>query len=94
MVVALLASEYAHTPTILATFATCAIIPAVVGRMWTLLLPVALIVGVFAAGLSSWFYERVPEDIQAGIVFGAAFGLLAGALALLARHSIARLRAS
>lgn len=61
--------------------------------LWTLLLPVALIVGVFAAGLSSWFYERVPEDIQAGIVFGASFGLLTGALALLARHWIARLRA-
>ncbi|HEX2460038.1 MAG TPA: hypothetical protein VHJ58_07795 [Vicinamibacterales bacterium] len=93
MVVALVASEYAHSPTILVTFAACAAIPALVGRLWTLLLPVALIVGVFAAGLSSWFYERVPEDIQAGIVFGASFGLLTGALALLARHWIARLRA-
>jgi hypothetical protein len=74
MVVALLASEYAHSPTILATFAACAVIPAVVGRPWTLLLPVALIVGVLAAGLSSWVYERVPEDIQAGIFIGAASG--------------------
>jgi hypothetical protein len=93
MVVALLASEYAHGPTILATFAACAVIPAVVGRPWTLLLPVALIVVVLAAGLSSWIYERVPEDIQAGIFIGAAFGLVAGVLALLTRHWIARLRA-
>jgi hypothetical protein len=93
MVVALLASEYAHSPTILATFAACAVIPAVVGRPWTLLLPVALIVSVLAAGLSSWVYERVPEDIQAGIFIGAGCGLVAGTLALLARQWIARLRA-
>ena len=83
MAVALLASEYAHSPTILATFAACAVIPAIVGRPWTLLLPVALIVGVVAAGLSSWVYERVPEDIQAGIFIGAGFGLVASGVLLL-----------
>jgi hypothetical protein len=31
---------------------------------WRRGLPVALIVGVVGAGLSSWYHERVPEDIQ------------------------------
>jgi hypothetical protein len=60
----LVASEYAHRPTILAALAACVLVPALIGRSWTLLLPVALIVGVVGAGLSRWYHERVPEDIQ------------------------------
>ncbi len=70
----------------LATLALCALASALVGRWWTLLLPVALIVGVFGAGLSRSLYAQVPEDIQAGIAFGAGFGLILGAVLVLARH--------
>ena len=55
-------------------------------------LPVALIVVVLGASLSTWYYERVPEDIQAGVLFGAFLGLILGAVALLVRQRIDRQR--
>ena len=87
-----LASEYAHGPTILATLALCVLFAALIGRWWTLILPVALIVAVLSAAFSSWYYERVPEDVQAGIALGAFCGLVLGAVVLLARRRIDRRR--
>jgi hypothetical protein len=76
----------------LATLAGCVVIAALIGRWWALLLPVALIAAVLIAALSNWYYEGVPEDIQAGVLFGAFFGLMLGALALLVRQQIGRQR--
>jgi hypothetical protein len=91
---ALVASETANGSLILATLALCVVVAALVGRWWTLLLPVALIAGVFIAGLSDAFYSRVPEDVQAGVVVGASFGLVLATLVLLVRELIARHRGS
>ena len=44
------ASEYAHHPTILVAFAACVLVPALLGRSWTLLLPVALTWALSAPG--------------------------------------------
>jgi hypothetical protein len=82
-------SEFDLSPTIWVTLAVCVLVPALVGRFWTLLLPVALLMGVLLAGLSDGFYSRVSEDIQAGIFFGAVLGLVLGSLVLLVRHLIA-----
>jgi hypothetical protein len=46
---------------------------------------------VFALAPLDSFYERTPEDIQAGVVFGAAYGLVLAAVALLVRHSLGSL---
>jgi hypothetical protein len=82
----LVASELAHAPTILAVMCVCALFSALVGRWWTLALPVVLVGAVFALEPLDSFYERTPEDIQAGVVFGAAYGLVLAAVALLVRH--------
>jgi hypothetical protein len=89
---ALVASETANGSLIVATLALYVVVAALVGRWWTLLVPVALIAGVLVAGLSDSFYSRVPEDVQAGVVFGASFGLVLAILVLLARELIARHR--
>jgi hypothetical protein len=87
VVYALVASEYAHAPTILAVMCLCAFFSALVGRWWTLALPVVLAAAVFATMPMESYYERAPEDVQAGVLFGAACGLVLAA-ALLARHYI------
>jgi hypothetical protein len=89
---ALVASEYAHGPTILVTLGLCVLIAALVGRWWALLVPVGLIAAVLGFGFIDWYYERVPEDIQAGVVFGASVGLVLGAVALTVRRGIDRRR--
>jgi hypothetical protein len=87
----LVASELAHAPTILAVMCLCALFSALVGRWGTLALPVVLVGAVFALAPLVSFYERTPEDIQAGVVFGAAYGLVLAAVALLVRHYLGSL---
>jgi predicted PurR-regulated permease PerM len=84
----LVASEHTDGPTILVIIALCVLFSALVGRWWTLGLPLA--VGVLAIALTpmDWYYERTPEDVQAAVVFGAACGLVAAGAVLLARHFI------
>lgn len=88
MVYALVASEYAHAPTILAVICLCVLFSAVVGRWWTLALPVGFACAVFALMPIEPYYERTPEDVQAGVLFGAMYGLVLAAAALLVRHYI------
>ena len=85
---ALVASELAHAPTILTVMSLCALLSALVGRWWTLAVPVALAGVVLAVTPIDWYYERTPEDVQARVLFGAAYGLVLAAAALLARHCI------
>jgi predicted membrane protein len=85
------ASELAHAPTILAVMCLCALFSTLVERWWTLALPVVLVGAVFALAPLDSFYERTPEDIQAGVVFGAAYGLVLAAVALLVRHYLGSL---
>jgi hypothetical protein len=87
---ALIASEYAHGPTILLVLAGCVLLSALVGRWWTLAVPVVVAAAVFALSLDNDLYARVPEDIQAAVVFGATYGLALGAVALLVRRGIER----
>ena len=58
------------------------------GRWWTLALPVLLAGAVFALMPVESYYERTPEDVQAGVFFGAMWGLALAAAALLVRHYI------
>ena len=88
MVYALVASEYAHTPTILTVACLCVLFSALVGRWWTLALPVVLAGAVLSLTQVEAFYERIPEDVQAGVWFGATFGIVLAAVALLVSHSI------
>jgi len=83
-------SELAHAPTILIVMSLCALFSALVGRWWTLALPVVLAGAVFAATPIGSYYERTPENVQAGVVFGAAYGLVLAAAVLLARHYVRR----
>lgn len=87
---ALIASEYAHGPTILLVLAGCVVVSVLVGRWWTLGLPVSLAAAVFALSLNNGLYARVPEEIQAAVVFGAAYGLVLAAIALLVRRGVER----
>ena len=86
-VASLIASEFAHSPTVAATAIASVAVAALVGRWWTLLLPAALIAAVLGAGFSDSFYKSVPEDIQAGVVFGAVIGLVGGVVAVRARQA-------
>jgi hypothetical protein len=88
VVYALVASEYAHTPTILTVVCLCVLFSALVGRWWTLALPVVLAGAVLLLTQVEALYERIPEDVQAGIWFGAAFGTVLAAAVLLVRHYI------
>ena len=88
VVYALVASEYAHTPTILTVACLCALFSALVGRWWTLALPVVLASAVLGLTRIEAYYERIPEDVQAGVWFGATYGLVVAAAALLVRHYI------
>lgn len=88
VVYALVASEYAHAPTILTVMCVCVLFSALVGRWWTLALPVVLAGAVFALMPIEAYYERTPEDVQAGVVFGATYGLVLAAAALLVKHYI------
>jgi predicted membrane protein len=88
VVYALVASEYAHAPTILTVICLCVLFSAVVGRWWTLALPVVLAGAVFALMPIDSYYERTPEDVQAGVLFGAVWGLALAAAALLVRQYI------
>ena len=82
----LVASELAHGPTILGILALCVLFSTFVGRWWTLGLPLAVAGVAIALTPIDSYYEHTPEDIQAALVFGAAFGLVASAAVLLARH--------
>lgn len=84
----LVASEYAHSPTILAVICLCVLFSALVGRWWTLALPVVLAGAVLALMPIKSYYERTPEDVQAGVLFGATYGLVFAAVALFVRHYI------
>jgi hypothetical protein len=86
----LLASEYAHGPTIVLVMAACVLVAATIGRWWTLAVPVAVAAGVFALSLDDRLYSRVAEDVQAAIVFGATYGLILGAVALFLRWALRR----
>jgi hypothetical protein len=88
---ALIASEYAHGRTIFLVLSVCVLFAAVVGRWWTLVLPFVLAGSVFALSLNDGLYSRVPEDIQAGIVFGATYGLVLAIVALLVRRGVGHL---
>jgi hypothetical protein len=85
---ALVASEYAHTPTILAVACLCVLFSALVGRWLTLALPAVLAGAVLSLTQVEAFYERIPEEIQAGVWFGATLGIVLAAAALLVSHSI------
>jgi ABC-type glycerol-3-phosphate transport system permease component len=63
----LVASELALAPTILAVMCLCALSSALVGRWWTLALPVVLVGAVFALAPLDSFYERTPEDVQGAL---------------------------
>jgi hypothetical protein len=86
VVYALVASEYAHTPTILTVACLCVLFSVLVGRWWTLALPVVLAGAVLSLTQVEALYERIPEDVQAGVWFGATFGIVLAAVALLVRH--------
>jgi hypothetical protein len=88
VVYALVASESAHTPTILTVACLCVLFSALVGRWWTLALPLVLAGAVFALTSSEGYYERIPEDVQAAVWFGATYGLVLATAALLVRHYI------
>jgi hypothetical protein len=85
---ALVASEYAHGLTMLTVMGLCGVLSALVGRWWTLAVPFALAAGVVAAASIDWYYQRAPEDLQAGAFFGAAHGLVLAATALLVRRYV------
>lgn len=57
MTLAVVASEYADEQTILAVLALCIIAGALIGRWWSLLLPIALIAAVYGAAQFEWYYE-------------------------------------
>lgn len=80
------ASEYANAGMIFSIVCLCVAFSAIVGRWWTLVLPVALAAAVFALSLVDAFYERTPEDMQAAVVFGATYGLALPAVALALRR--------
>ena len=82
----MVASEFAHGPTILLILALCVLFSALVGRWWALVLPVAVAAVALALTPIDWYYEHTPEDVQAAIVFGAVCGLVASGAVLLARH--------
>jgi hypothetical protein len=84
------ASEYADTGVGLTVVCICVAFSAVVGRWWTLVLPVALGAAIFGLASIDAFYERTPEDVQAAVLFGAVYGLGLAAAALLVRHIVAR----
>jgi hypothetical protein len=69
------ASEYADGQAFLWVVCICIGFSVIVGRSWTLALPVVL---------------AAPEDVQAGVLFGAVYGLGLAATALLVRHIVAR----
>jgi drug/metabolite transporter (DMT)-like permease len=83
---ALVASEFAHGPTILVILALCVLFSTVVGRWWTLGLPLAVAGVAIALTPIDWYYEHTPEDVQAALVVGAACGLVASSAALLTRR--------
>jgi uncharacterized membrane protein YhhN len=83
----------ANAPTMLAVTGLCVLFSAVVARWWTLALPVVIAGAVLALMPIDAYYERTPEDIQAGILFGAVYGLIIAAAALLVRHYIGVRRA-
>jgi hypothetical protein len=84
----LVASEFADGPTILLIIASCVAFSALVGRWWTLGLPLAVAGVAIVLTPMDWYYERTPEEVQAAVFFGAACGLLASGAVLLARHFI------
>jgi drug/metabolite transporter (DMT)-like permease len=88
----LVASEFADGPTILTIMSLCVLFAALVGRWWTLVLPVVFVGAALAVMPIDWYYERTPEDVQAGVVFGAAGGLFLASVTLLARRYIGRRR--
>jgi hypothetical protein len=61
------------------------------GTLVELALPVVLVGAVFALAPLDSFYERTPEDVQAGVVFGAASGLVLAAAGLLVRRYLGSL---
>jgi K+-sensing histidine kinase KdpD len=85
---AIVASELAHAPTIVAVIFVCVVFSAAVGRLWTLALPLVLACAVFALMPVDRFYERTPENVQAAVVFGAMYGLGLGTAVLLVRHYV------
>jgi hypothetical protein len=85
---AIVASELAHAPTIVAVIFVCVVFSAAVGRWWTLALPLVLACAVFALMPVDRFYERTPEDVQTAVVFGAMYGLVLGTAVLLVRHYV------
>jgi hypothetical protein len=84
------ASEFADAQAVLWVVCICVGFSVIVGRWWTLALPVVLAAAVFALMSIDAFYERTPEDVQAGVLFGAVYGLGLAATALLVRHIVAR----
>jgi urea transporter len=68
----------------------CVVFSALAGRWWTLALPVALAFGSFALAQIDWYYERTPEDVQAGLFVGAGYAVVLAALALAIRHRFGR----
>ncbi len=83
---ALASDSYDLAPLIWVVFIACVLLAAIVGRFWTLLLPVALILGVLVLGLSDRFYSSVSEDTQIAVFFGGVLGLLISAPVLFGRH--------
>ena len=91
MTCAVVASEYADATSILVVVCLSVLFSLLVDRWWTLALP--LVVGGAVIALSSIdsCYERTPEDFQAGLLFGAAYGLVLAAAVLLVRRTITHL---
>jgi predicted membrane protein len=69
-----------------AVMSLCVLVSALVGRWWTLAMPLVIAGAMLAAMPIDSYYERTPEDVQAGVVLGAAYGLALAAVALLVRH--------
>jgi hypothetical protein len=89
MPLALMASEYANGTAMLLVATLRAALIVFVARGWTLAVPL-LVAGVLALSLDTDLYSRVPEDLQAGIFFGASLGVAFGGFLLIARRVVER----
>ena len=89
MIYTFLASEYADTETALMVVFISVAFSAIIGRWWTLALPVILAAGVLGLASIDAFYERTPEDVQYSLVMGGTLGLGLAAAAILIRRFVA-----
>ena len=88
MTYALVASELAHAPTIVTVMSLCALFSALVGRWWTLAVPLVLAGVVLAVTPIDWYYERSPRMCKQASSSAPCTDFVLATAALLGRHYI------